>query len=83
MIQRGGLGNHNGIAAAAVALTDAIHDYKNNRFFHDELPPKRVCSHNFALYLILLFYIIFCKLTTYFLIFPLLTKNPPEKCEKQ
>ena len=34
MIQGGGLCHGYGIAAAAVALADAVHNYQNNGFFH-------------------------------------------------
>ncbi len=33
-VQGGGVGDLHGIAAAAVALADAVHDHKNNGFFH-------------------------------------------------
>ena len=35
VIQRGGLGHGHRVAAAAVALADAVHNYKYNGFFHD------------------------------------------------
>ena len=41
MIQCGGLGNRDRIAAAAVTLADAIHDNKNNGFFHKNSLQKR------------------------------------------
>ena len=70
MIQRGSLGNRDRVAAAAVALADAVHDNKNNGFFHNKSLQKKSYSYKFAFYWILLFYIIFAELTTTFLIFP-------------
>ena len=40
MIQRRSLGHSHSVAAAAVTLADAIHDYQNNGFFHNSIPPK-------------------------------------------
>jgi hypothetical protein len=34
VVQGGGVGQLDGIAAATVALTDAVHDYENNGFLH-------------------------------------------------
>jgi hypothetical protein len=34
IVEGGGVGQLDSIAAAAVALTDAVHDYENNGFFH-------------------------------------------------
>ena len=70
MIQRGGLSDRDRVAAAAVTLADAVHDNKNNGFFHNKSLQKKSYSYKFAFYWILLFYIIFAELTTTFLIFP-------------
>ena len=70
MIQRGGLSNRDRVAAAAVTLADAVHDNKNNGFFHNKSLQKKSYSYKYAFYWILLFYIIFAELTTTFLIFP-------------
>ena len=40
IVQSGGLGDHNSIAAAAVTLADTVHDYENNRFFHSKITSK-------------------------------------------
>ena len=77
VVQSGGVGNLDSIAAAAVTLADTIHDYQNNGFFHEYYLQKRVSSHNFCILTVVLFYIIFKKLTTLFLFFPLPTKKPP------
>ncbi len=34
IVQRGGLGDHNSITAAAVTLADTVHNYQYNGFFH-------------------------------------------------
>jgi hypothetical protein len=34
IVQRGGLCHHNSVAAAAVALANAVHDYQYNGFLH-------------------------------------------------
>ena len=36
LVQRRGLGNLHGIAAAAVTLANTIHNHKNDRFFHKD-----------------------------------------------
>jgi hypothetical protein len=38
-----GLGYSYGIAAAAIALTNAVHDDQNNRFFHISVSFLWVC----------------------------------------
>ena len=48
IVQSGGLSNHNSITAAAVTLADAVHDYQNNGFFHNKVPPKASYSHSFS-----------------------------------
>jgi hypothetical protein len=44
VIQRGGLGNHNSITAAAVTLTNAVHDHKYDGFFHEKVSSNIVCA---------------------------------------
>ena len=41
MIQRGGLSDRDRVATAAVTLADAVHDNKNNGFFHNKSLQKR------------------------------------------
>ena len=43
VVQGGGVGQLDGIAAAAVALADAVHDYENNGFLHCKYLQKMLC----------------------------------------
>ena len=76
-VQSGSIGNLDSIAAAAVTLADAVHNNKNNGFFHDFIPPKTNVIAYFCILLVVLFYIISGQLTTPFLFFPFQTKKLP------
>jgi hypothetical protein len=74
MIQRRGICNFNSIAAAAVALAHAVHNYQYNGFFHRlSLPPKTELIGNLKI-AVLLFYNIYVEDTSSFFLFSNLSK---------